>query len=128
MPRIRCLTSFATSTVCPSKGDVLNVSEALAADVVQAGFAEYVDGAPAPKSKKPASGSGDAGNIGAAGNEGAEGTTFEDLGINPKFAGYLRDAGLQTAADVAAKSDQELIDLPGLGKASVAAIRKALAG
>jgi hypothetical protein len=125
---ITFLRSRLVGTRCYRRGDSVHLPDARANRLISAGIAAS-GGRPVTFDTPPADLSPPSNAAGPA-DDPAETTlpepTFEEIGITPKAAKYLRDGGLATLDDVESRTDQELIDLPGLGKASVSAIRAAL--
>jgi DNA-directed RNA polymerase alpha subunit len=51
----------------------------------------------------------------------------DDLGLSPAISRALYCEGIRTIAELAIKTDRDLLRIPGLGRKSIATIRKKLA-
>jgi pyridoxal biosynthesis lyase PdxS len=115
--KVKLRVGLAGAEFSYAKGDIGTFDVAEAFRLVDANYAEFVGAEPARPSRPKA----------AVDEVGQPGTpTFETLGVSARVAKALRDGGVATPADAAAKSDDDLVALKGVTAKAVADLRKAL--
>lgn len=110
---------FGRGVMADVSGRLLAVFAANLADMLAA---SGQDGA-----ESGAADSGTAGQPAGLGAAGSAGLPVGDLQLAARTAGHLRAGGVRTAGELAAKSEQQLLDIAGIGPASVRDIRARLA-
>ena len=62
-----------------------------------------------------------------ASSEDVSSLALSDIGVSARWVNKFEEAGIVTVADLVGKTEDELIDLPGIGQKAVEEVKEGLA-